>query len=129
MIKALFLGVLISSYLICSQSFAEEKSPSNETEKTENESSSSNEPEKPHSNGEIILDVVKGVCSSAAAGVAAASGNIPATVGGIIIGSEKFIEAAKKYNENVQFEKEAESSREKDDYDRSHDRDSWDRDY
>ena len=94
MIKSLFLGVLISSYLICSPSFAEEKTSSNETEKTE--SSNSKEPEKPHSDGEIILDVVKGVCSAAAAGVAAAGGNIPATVGGIIIGSEKFIEAAKK---------------------------------
>ena len=122
----MFFVVLISSYLICSPSFAEEKSSSN---KTENESSNNKEPEKPYSNGEIILDVVKGVCSSAAAGVAAAGGNIPATVSGIILGSEKFIEAAKKYNENVQFEKEAESSREKDDYDRSHDRDSWDKDY
>lgn len=123
--KILLFGVLISTYLACSQSFAEETSPYQETE---NEVSNSNEPEKPHSDGEIILDVVKGVCSSAAAGVAAASGNIPATVGGIIIGSEKFIEAAKKYNENVQFEKETQSQ-EKDDYDKSHDHDSWDRDY
>ena len=75
------------------------------------------------------MDVVKGVCYSAAAGVSAAHGNVPGTVGGVIAGSESFLSAAKKYNENVKFEKETQSSRDKDDYDRSHDRDSWDRDY
>lgn len=129
--KALVVWILIFSFLICSQTFAEESSSnqsvSNGSDRSEN--SNNTETEKPHSGGEIALDVVKGVCSSAAAGVAAANGNVPAAVGGLIIGSEKFIEAAKKYNENIKFEKDNHSAQSEDSDDRYGDQDSWDKEY
>lgn len=54
---------------------------------------------------------------------------------GIVLGiyeiaeaSSNLIEACKEYNEGKRIEAEA-NSRDKDDYDSSHDRDSWDREY
>jgi len=86
--------------------------------------------EKPYSNKEILTDIAMGVGHSAIAGIEAAGGlvGMPAAIVEITNGSAYFIDAAKKYNENVQFENES-KSHEKDDYDRSHDHDSWDKEY
>jgi len=114
--KSLFLGILISSFLIRSQSFAQ----------TESDNSDNKESEKPYSNSEIILDITKGVCASAGAGVSAACGNVPVAVGEIIYGVEKFLEAADKYCENCEFEADRDN-----DNDNWHhgEQDSWDHDY
>ncbi len=95
--------LILSSLSFC---FAVSSLAANEeAQKDEPESSQQQETsEKPYSNGEIVMDVVKGVVASAGAGVAAASGNVPGTIGGIIIGTEKFLDAANKYSENLEYE-------------------------
>ena len=91
-----------------------------------NEHSEKNPDEgKPHSSGEVALDVTKGIVYSAGAGVAAARGNIPGAVGGIIAGAESFKRAAEKACENIEYEKNIDNER---DY-IENDIDSWDRDY
>lgn len=53
---------------------------------------------------------------------------MPFAIVGVWEGAKSFEDAAKKYNENVRFEKEM-AEQETDDYSRSHDHDSWDREY
>ena len=78
--------------------------------------------EPPHSTGEIAWHVGIGVASAAAGGVAAAGGNVPGAVVGIANGAKNFIDAAQKYNENVEYERDR-------DNDKEHDQDSWDHEY
>ncbi len=107
-------ALLIISLFITSNSFGEEQQKS--------------DPESPHSSGEIAYEVGMGVASAAAAGVSAAHGNIPGAIVGVATGAKNFISAAKKYNENVQYEKDCQ--RDSDNaQDRENDSDSWDREY
>lgn len=94
------------------------------------EKSVDSDAEKPYSNKEILTDVGMGIGSSALAGISAAGGlaGIPFAIVGVWEGAKSFEDAAKKYNENVRFEKEM-AEQEADDYNRSHDHDSWDREY
>ena len=68
--------------------------------------------------------------TSVFAGISATHGPIGVIVaaGEIALAAPHLIEACKEYNEGKRIEAEA-NSRDKDDYDSSHDRDSWDRDY
>lgn len=72
-------------------------------------------PEPPQSSGEIAWHVGIGVASAAAGGVAAAGGNIPGAVVGVANGAKNFIDAAKKYNENVQYKNDREEKEDEDD--------------
>jgi hypothetical protein len=60
----------------------------------------------PYSAGEIAWDIGIGIASSAAGGVAAASGNVPGAIVGIANGAKNFLNAAHKYNENIEYERE-----------------------
>ncbi|MBF5059239.1 hypothetical protein [Candidatus Neptunochlamydia vexilliferae] len=98
--KKLLILFSLSFCFTASNLSATEEAQTTETETNQQEETS----EKPYSSGEIAMDVMKGVVASAGAGVAAASGNIPGTIGGIIIGTEKFLDAANKYSENLEYE-------------------------
>ena len=76
----------------------------------------------------VGLEFKQWVASAAAGGVAAVGGNVPGAVLGIVTGAEKFISAAKKYNENIQYEHDRDNENQSP-IDKDNDQDSWDRDY
>lgn len=62
--------------------------------------------EYPHDKWDILEDLGMGILYSFSAGIAAVRGNIPGAIAGTWNGSKKLSKVAKKYQENLQFERE-----------------------
>ena len=119
MVRKFFILMAITGCFTAQLAFAEEESSSSNSESAQDHFDKA----KDH--------LIEGCIDAVAAGASITHGplGVAIAVYETIEASKNFTEAAKEYNEGKRIEAESNADCGKDDYDRSHDHDSWDRDY